>query len=264
MYYDDTLHTEAREHIVLQDEVKRCVLDGCKGFFMVYQPQMDADRHMVGAEALLRWRDEQGQVVSPGAFIPVLENDSCFYELGSWILNTVLSETQPLVHAHPNLKISVNISYQQLNHRDFRDDVLQALKRHDFPAENLALELTEHCSALSLEVLKENLGFFRRAGIGIAADDFGTGYSTLSNLRDLPFTSLKVDQGFVRHLSDSEKDQALVEAIITCAKKFHIATCVEGVETQAHLDLLLPYGADYYQGYLFSKPVPLNILSTML
>ncbi len=264
VYYDDSLHTEAQEHIVLLDEVKRCVLDGCKGFYMVYQPQMDADRHMAGAEALLRWRDEQGQEVSPGAFIPVLENDSCFYDLGSWILDTVLAETRPLVRKHPHLKISVNISYQQLNHRDFRNDVLEALKRRDFPPENLVLELTEHCSTLSLEVLKENLTFFRNANIGIAADDFGTGYSTLSNLRDLPFTSLKVDQGFVRHLSDSEKDQALVEAIITCAKKFHIATCVEGVETQSLLTLLLPYGADYYQGYLFSKPVSLEELSAML
>lgn len=264
VYYDDSLHTEAREQIALLDEVKRCVLDGCKGFCMAYQPQVDAQRRVVGAEALLRWRDDQGQEVSPGMFIPALENDSCFYELGSWILNTVLAQTQPLVRAHPHLKISVNISYQQLNHRDFRNDVLDALKKHDFPPENLVLELTEHCSALSLEVLKENLSFFRNVGIGISADDFGTGYSTLSNLRDLPFTCLKVDQGFVRHLSDSEKDQALVEAIITCAKKFHIATCVEGVESQPLLDLLLPYGADYYQGYLFSKPVPLEGVVEML
>lgn len=257
---DDKLHSSARLRLERLNELKRAVLADCTGFSLHYQPQVDMQGRIIGAEALLRYTDVAGRNVPPIEFIPVLENDSCFYELGLWILRTAMKEIRPLIAEYPGFKISINVSYRQLDHRAFRDDVLSIMSETGMPAENLVLELTEHCATLDHMALKNDLQFFRDHGIAVAADDFGTGYSSLANLRDFPFSTVKIDRSFVINIETNQRDRTLVAAIISCAKQFGISTCVEGIETWEMVDCLKEFDPEYFQGYLFSKPIPVSEL----
>ncbi len=255
IFYNNSMWLNDRSHLELIADIKQSILNGCEGFYLNYQPQVNADEKIVGAEALLRWRNEKWGIVPPGHYIPVLENDSCFYELGLWILRTALNQVKPYLEIDPDFVISVNVSYHQLDHSGFRDDLLNILHETDFPHKNLTLELTEHSRTADIATLQENLMFFQSQGLRISADDFGTGYSSLSLLRDLPFSCVKIDQSFVFHLLENESDRILVSTIIECAKQFHIQICVEGVESDGVWNLLKTYTPDYYQGYHFSKPL---------
>ncbi|MDO5136351.1 MAG: EAL domain-containing protein [Eubacteriales bacterium] len=264
VYIDEALHGAAKEEMNLVHTIKQSVMNQCRGFYLAYQPQVDIHRNVIGVEALLRWRDDQWGVVSPGRFIPILEHDTCFYELGLWILRTALKETKELVEEYPDFRVSVNISYRQLEHHSFCTDVMETLSSLHFPPKNLTLELTEHCRSGNMELLKRDLGFFTSKGILIAADDFGTGYSSLSLLNELPFQCIKIDQRFVFGLEDNTPNQILVKFMISCAKEFHIMICVEGVETEDVLDFLKQYEPEYYQGYLFAKPCSLEEVRDMM
>ena len=261
VYFDDSRHSGARRQLELIDTLIRSVLLGdFRGFFLEYQPQVQFDGRIVGAEALVRWRDDTWGRVPPNDFIPVLENDSCFYELGLWILQTTLREVQPIVEKHPEFTISVNVSFRQLEQPSFKNDVLAIVTRMGFPTRNLTLELTEHCRSIQQSVLTENLHFLRAAGIRISADDFGTGYSSLALLRDLPLDCIKIDRTFISDIVENNPDQIIVKSTIQCAKDFGIHVCVEGVEDVPSLMTVDAFRPDVYQGYLYSKPISLEAL----
>ena len=257
VYLDDQLHGRTRRSMEILDAVKRSVFNDCRGFYMVYQPQVDDGGRLVGAEALLRWRDDLWGMVYPDEYIPALENSLCFYELGKWILRTALTEFKTLLNEYPHLCLSVNISYRQLEKRNFCRDVIKTIQETGFPAEHLILELTEHCHSMSADLLRQKLDFLRENKIRISADDFGTGYSSLHMLRELSFDEIKIEKSFVLSMNENKADKLLVEAIIDCAKKFGIKTCAEGVETLGHFNQLRELGVNRYQGYFFSKPVSL-------
>ena len=261
IHFDDSRHSKARRQLELIDTIIRSVLiNDFHGFFLEYQPQVQVDGHVVGAEALVRWKDDAWGRVPPNDFIPILENDSCFYELGLWILRTALREVRPIVDRYPDFTISVNVSYRQLESPNFKDDVLAIVKKMNFPTRNLTLELTEHCRSIQQDVLVENLNFLRAAGIRISADDFGTGYSSLALLRDLPFDCIKIDRTFISDIVENSPDQIIVKSTIQCAKDFGIHVCVEGVEDVPSLMTVDAYQPDMYQGYLYSKPISLEAL----
>ena len=263
-HYDDARHSKARRQLELIDTLIRSVLLGdFHGFFLEYQPQVRFDGRVVGAEALVRWKDDTWGRIPPNDFIPILENDSCFYELGLWILQTALREVLPIVDAHPDFMISVNVSYRQLELPIFSDDVLAIVNRMGFPTRNLTIELTEHCRSIQQDVLTENLNSLRAAGIRISADDFGTGYSSLALLRDLPFDCIKIDRTFISDIVENSPDQIIVKSTIQCAKDFGIHVCVEGVEDVPSLMTVDAFQPDMYQGYLYSKPISLEALLAM-
>ena len=261
VFFDDSRHSGARRQLELIDTLIRSVLLGdFRGFFLEYQPQVRFDGRIVGAEALVRWHDEVWGRVPPNDFIPVLENDSCFYELGLWILQTTLREVQPIIEKHPEFTISVNVSFRQLEQPSFKNDVLAIVTRMGFPTKNLILELTEHCRSIQHSVLTENLHFLRGAGIRISADDFGTGYSSLALLRDLPLDCIKIDRTFISDIVGNNPDQIIVKSTIQCAKDFGIHVCVEGVEDVPSLMTVDAFQPDMYQGYLYSRPISLEAL----
>ena len=263
-HFDDNYHEQARRRLELIDTLVRSVLfRDFHGFFLEYQPQVRQDGKIIGAEALIRWQDSEWGRVPPNDFIPVLENDSCFYELGLWILQTALREVRPIIDEHPDFSISVNVSYRQLEQPKFKNDVLAIVNRMKFPTGNLTLELTEHCRSIEQEVLSDNLNFLRAAGIRISADDFGTGYSSLALLRDLPFDAIKIDRTFISHIVENNPDQIIVRSTIQCAKDFGINVCIEGVEDVTTLVTVDAFHPDYYQGYLYSKPVSLETLNQL-
>lgn len=262
--YNSIQDGAVREEMILMDVIRQDVLNGCRGFYLMYQPQVDINGKIIGAEALLRWSNDDYGVVPPGLYIPLLENDSCFYTLGLWIMKTALREAKVFLENDPDFHISINISYRQIEHYGFRDDVVKLLRQENFPAKNLTLELTEHCRSLNPQILEQDILFFKSLGIRIAADDFGTGYSTFRLMRQLSFDYIKIDRSFITHILEEYEDQIMLESIISCAQKLGMMVCIEGVETETVLEFIKQYRAEYYQGYLFAKPLSLSDMKKFL
>lgn len=256
VYFQDEFQEYSRTTLELLDVMRQSVVDGCKGFYMCYQPVVEAEsRKIIGMEALLRWNREPYGEVPPGRFIPWLENDPCFFELGNWILEQALTEGKNIIKKNPNFVINVNVSATQLERRKFRECVMDILQRTGFPAKNLCLELTERCRAMDKEFLREEIHFLRSNGIKVALDDFGTGQSSLELLCEFSFDLLKIDRGFVRDIEMNHAAQIVVDSIVQCANGLGMQVCVEGVENEQLRDFISQYGAHTHQGYLYSKPI---------
>ena len=264
IYVDEHHDDSPRHRLDVLGAVKRSILNNCEGFYLMYQPQVDFLGRVIGAEALLRWRSVAHGVVPPNEFIPWLENDISFYDLGLWILRQALYDGLGLIKNNPIFTISVNISYRQLERESFLEDVLDILAQTGFPAENLVLEFTEHCRTLDPNRLQYIVNFFNSHKIRIAADDFGTGYSALMLLRNIHFDTIKIDQNFIRGMLSRSADRIIVNTIIDCAHKLDTKVCVEGVENNALMDLTRGYEAEYYQGYVIAKPLELHSLKIFM
>lgn len=215
-------------------------------------------------EALLRWKHKEFGVVPPGIFIPWLEMEPCFFELGNWIIEQALTDGMEIRKFRPDFVVNVNISATQLDNHGFRQAVVDILKKTKFPPEYLCIELTERCKNMDIAFLKNELEYFRKLGIKIAIDDFGTGNATLNLLTELPIDELKVDMSFVRGIQESKPNQVLVQAVVSCAHQLGYKSCIEGVEDKALFDYLHRYGSTYYQGYHFSRPVCLEDFKKLL
>lgn len=247
------------ENIQLHTDIHRSAIEGCRNFFLCYQPIISfSTGKILGAEALLRWKQEPYGVVPPNSFIPWLENDPAFIQVGSWILRQAIEETRPLREADPNFVLNVNIADTQLEHSSFREDVLNILADTGCPPQNLCLELTERCRRLDLAFLAGELKFFRSHGITIAIDDFGTGSSSLTLLLQLPIDELKVDRFFISEIFTNKNYRYMMEYILRGSRQAGFRTCVEGIETQEQYDLIASLAGDCYQGYYASKPVPIQ------
>lgn len=256
VFFQDEFQEYSRTTLELLDVMRQSVVEGCKGFYMCYQPVVEADSgKIIGMEALLRWNREPYGEVPPGRFIPWLENDPCFFELGNWILEKALTEGKHIIQDNPDFVINVNVSATQLERRKFRESVLGILQRTGFPARNLCLELTERCRAMDKEYLKGEIHFLRSNGIKVALDDFGTGQSSLELLCEFPFDLLKIDRGFVRDIEMNRAAQVVVDSIVQCANGLGMQVCVEGVENEQLRDFIRQYGAHSHQGYLYSRPI---------
>ena len=264
VYVDERRDDSPKHRLEVLGAVKRSILNNCEGFYLVYQPQIDYNGCVSGVEALLRWKDVVHGVVPPNEFIPWLESDISFYDLGLWILRQAMYDGLGLINTAPNLAVSVNISYKQLERESFLDDVLNLLQQTGFPAQNLVLEFTEHCRTLDMNRLQYIVKFFNKHGIRIAADDVGTGYSSLMMLRNVEFDAIKIDQNFIRGMLERARDKVLVNTMIECAHRLNTAVCVEGVESQELMAISRSYEAEFYQGYLIAKPLELNALKLFM
>ena len=264
VYVDGQYKYSAKHRLEVLGAVKRSILNNCEGFFLVYQPQIDANGGVSGVEALLRWKNVIHGVVPPNDFIPWLEQDISFYDLGLWILRQAMYDGLGLIKNNPDLAVAVNISYKQLERESFLEDVLMLLQQTGFPAQNLVLEFTEHCRTIDINRLQYIVKFFNSHGIRIAADDFGSGYSSLMLLRNVEFDAIKIDQNFIRGMLDRARDKILVNVMIECAHRLNTAVCVEGVETEELMNLTRGYAAEYFQGYLIAKPLELNSLKLFM
>ena len=259
VFNEDIRQTINVKNIQLHTDIHRSAIEGCRNFFLCYQPIVSfSTGKVLGAEALLRWKQEPYGVVSPDDFIPWLENDPAFIQVGNWILRQAIEETRPLRQADPNFILNVNIANMQLEHRGFREDVLNILADTGCPPRNLCLELTERCRRMDLDFLADELKFFRSHGITIAIDDFGTGFSSLTLLLKLPIDELKVDRFFLSKIFTSKNYRYMMECIIQGSKRVGFCTCVEGIETKEQYDLIASLAGDCYQGYYACKPVPIG------
>lgn len=247
-----------RKTVEVISALRNSVQDDCDGFYLCYQPVVSSGNgNLVGMEALLRWNKEPYGEVPPGVFIPWIENDRIFFDLGNWILKTAMTEAKGLLKDYPEFVLHVNLSYTQLERSDFRNALIDILETTGFPPQNLCLELTERCRLLDISFLRNEVIFLKSYGIKIALDDFGTGFSALNLLRELPVDCIKIDRGFVKDIESSQTDQSIVGAVTNCAKELDIRVCVEGIENEQLRDYMKKYHATSYQGYYYSKPVPL-------
>lgn len=239
--------------------IRNSIVNECEGFFLCYQPIVDADTEMItGAESLLRWKNAEYGIVPPVEFVDVLERDNLFPELGKWILRTALTDAKKFLGRYPGFVVNVNLSYTQLEKKDFVEDVLAILKETNFPPQNLCLEITERCRMLDMALLKDIFTALREHGIKIALDDFGTGFSSLGLLRELPVSTVKIDRSFVMNIEKDFSDQNTVRFISELANSFSSSVTAEGVETSEMRDFLLRFKIKSLQGYYYSKPIPVK------
>ena len=167
--------TDTEKYTELMSVMRKSITNGCEGYYLCYQPIMDAgSEKVIGAEALIRWHNDKFGEVPPGQFINWLENDPYFLELGEWILKTAMNDAKEFIKKIPEFVVNVNITYSQLSSKKFRQQVNSALNETGFPPEHLCLELTERCKLLNMDELKVELDYFSKMGIKIAIDDFGT------------------------------------------------------------------------------------------
>lgn len=243
--------------IDLLSRIHQSIVDGCKGFYMCYQPLVDVrTEQIVGAEALIRWHSDEDGEVSPGRFIPWIEVDAVYYELGKWIMRQALHDANEFRKTLPGFIINVNITASQLERKEFREDVCRIVEESGYPPEQVFMELTERCRQLDYGFLKKEMAFFHSRGIKVSLDDFGTGSSSLGLVMELPIDELKVDMSFVKDIQKKRVNQAMVKHIIQCANSLGLKTCIEGVENEELSIFLRPNNASYYQGYYYSRPVP--------
>lgn len=263
--FNDEVKTANGADLALMKVIHQSVRNNCEGFYLVYQPIVNSNTgEIVGAEALVRWNREPYGNVPPGMFIEWLETDPSMYDLGNFVLRTALSETKHLLTSKPDFFINVNLSVRQLERPEFRREVVKILDETQFPAGNLCLELTERCKDFPLDVLKKEVCYFQSLGIRIAMDDYGTGSASSNIVMNIPMNEIKIDMSFIRGIIDNPKNQAMVRSILYFADKSNMATCLEGVENEELQNYLRDYNATWFQGYYYSKPIPLDELENML
>jgi len=223
-----------------------------------YQPKVDLRRGTTfGAEALIRWQHPQRGLLGPAAFLPYAEDNQLMVELGDWVIDTALDHLAQWRARGLEISVSVNVAAIQLQQADFVAKLQAALQRHaGTPPGALELEILESSAMRDLDLTRQVLNACRQLGVGAALDDFGTGYCSLAYLKQIPATTLKIDQSFVRTMLGNREDLGLVEGIISLAKIFDMAVVAEGMETAEHGVLLLRLGCDQAQGYGIAKPMP--------
>ena len=234
-------------------------------FRLQYQPQFSLATHeVIGAEALLRWRDPQRGPISPAEFIPQAEASHFIVELGGWVLETALAQMAQWRREGVELPVAVNVSVLQLQQPGFFRDVIRTLERHQVPARALELEVTESRLLEDDPVVRENLETLAAHGVRWAVDDFGAGYCGLSVLRRVPLTRLKLDRSFVQHLPGSRTDTALLQAVSRMAHVLGAEVLVEGVETKAQHEAVSAAGCQAAQGFLYSTPMEADSVPAFL
>lgn len=257
--FRDSLSDEGKQLVEKINIIRNSIADDCRGFYLCYQPIVNAKtEELKGMEALIRWKNDEYGIVSPIQFIPILEQDTIFPELGRWILRQAMNDGKDLLKKYPDFIMNVNLSYAQLEKRDFVSELFSIMDETGYPAENLCLEITERCRLLDMNMLKSMVSIIREKGVKIALDDFGTGFASLGILRELPVDVIKIDREYVKNVEKSASDQNTVKFISDLAHAFSAEVCVEGVETAKMRDFLQKYSVGSLQGYYYSKPIPVN------
>lgn len=231
-----------------------------------YQPQLDiGSGRIIGVEALLRWRHPTRGLIAPADFIPLAEETGAILDIGRWTLATACAQSRSWQTAgYAPMVMAVNISPRQFADRHLHQSVLDALHTSGLEAKWLELEITESAAMHDVDAAIASLKALKRIGVGLSIDDFGTGYSSLSYLKRFPIDKLKIDQSFVRHMADDASDAAITLSVVLLGHSLGLTVIAEGVETSDHLRMLAEYGCEQYQGYLFSRPLPVPDLERVL
>ncbi len=262
--YTTDIQARVNEHLVMESRL-RYALERNE-LVLYYQPLINSSTgRVVGAEALLRWKHPELGLVAPGRFIPLAEETGLILPIGDWVMRSACMQLKNWQALYmPQLRVSVNLSVQQLVRPDLENDIKRILQDTGLIPEYLELEITESVSMTDPERIAILLKKLKTMGMALAIDDFGTGYSNLSYLKQFPVDHLKLDRIFVKDIARDTDDAMLTRAIIDIAHNLQIRVVAEGVEDAEQLKQLISYGCDEIQGYYFSRPLPVDEFSAML
>jgi len=257
-FFDSLMQTKVDKRYTLETELRYAIEHG--QLILYYQPQIDIAHRVVGSEALVRWLHPTRGLVSPGEFIPIAEETGLILPLGQWVLETACTQlaTWASLPMFSDLTLSVNVSAKQFRHADFVEQVASALRTTGANPHRLKLELTESMLVDNIQQIVEKMLALKSEGVCFSLDDFGTGYSSLSYLKLLPLDQLKIDQSFVRDMLVDQSSAAITKTVIALAQNLGLNVIAEGVETEAQRDILYSLGCHNYQGYFFTRPLPLE------
>jgi diguanylate cyclase (GGDEF)-like protein len=261
--FESSMHAEVRRRVDLDAELHQALVD--EQFFLVYQPLFSIDTmHVVGAEALVRWRHPTRGVVPPMEFIPRLEASGLITDVGRFVLLEACRQAQRWHRAGVPLTISVNVAALQLESPDFVAHVLHVLEHTGVDPRSVVLEITETALMHDSDRIARRLHSLRLAGLRVAIDDFGTGYSSLAYLQQFPVDVLKIDRSFVVAAATTTEGRVLVRAMVQMGRALGIETLAEGIEDIAQLELLRAEGCDLGQGFLFARPMEAEVAEQFL
>ena len=247
---------EANEKLEMVNVIRDHIVEGCRGFSLDYQPVIQAATgRIAGAEALVRWEGEPYGRVEPDDFIPVLEKDFVFEELGTWILTRAMTDGKAMVEKSPGFLLSVNVSASQVDDEYFVDSVLEVMDRTGFPAANLCLEITKGCRLLEMERLQAVVRELHSHGIRVGIDDFGTGFESVGFLKRFAADYIKFDRSMIVDIERNAADRETMDHLARCAEVRGTRVIVKGVETPGMRDILQGSDIESMQGNLYSKPV---------
>jgi diguanylate cyclase (GGDEF)-like protein/PAS domain S-box-containing protein len=263
-FYTQDMNQAVFQRMVLESNLHRALKEN--EFQLHYQAKFDQDgQRIVGAEALIRWHQEDVGMISPAQFIPVAEESGLILSIGQWVLKETCRQIRAWINRGlPPVRVAVNVSARQFAARNIVEDVRYALQVEALRGDVLEIEITESLLAQDLEYTLEALQRLKALGVTIAIDDFGTGYSSLSYLKRFPIDRLKIDQSFVRDLETDKDDRAIATAVITLGHSLGMRVIAEGVETAQQLEILRALGCDEMQGYFLSRPVPAEDMEALL
>jgi len=263
-FFDPQMQDTINVRAALEKELSKAIEN--RQLQLHYQIQVDSAHRVIGVEALLRWTHPERGIIPPSVFIPLAEETGLILPIGEWVLHTACAQikTWSINPATRHLRIAVNVSSVQFAQDDFVAQVKRALDESGSDPACLKLELTESLMLNNVDDIISKMHQIKAFGVGFSMDDFGTGFSSLSYLKKLPLDQLKIDQSFVRDLVSDHNDKAIVEAIITMAEAFGLNIIAEGVETEEQRAHLSYNGCNTFQGFLFSKPLPIEQVDLML
>jgi diguanylate cyclase (GGDEF)-like protein len=254
-FFTADMNARVQMRLQLETDMRRGLMDD--EFFIVYQPQIEMKTgRACGVEALLRWRDPERGLVLPAEFIPIAEESGMIQALGARVLRDACRQVVSWHRMDMPLRLSVNLSVQQLQHDSWLGIVESALAASGLAPHYLDLEITESVIITHPERAVATLTKLKQMGVSITVDDFGTGYSSLSYLARLPIQGLKIDQRFVHGLDKNRNDEAITQAIIALSHSLGLRCIAEGVETGAQFDFLRAHGCEEAQGFLIARPMP--------
>ena len=235
-------------------------------FSLVYQPQIAADDgRLIGVEVLLRWQNAELGSISPVQFIPIAEETGLIVPIGEWVMRSACAQAKAWhMEFGAELPVAVNLSARQFGRNDLLASVWQILEETGLPPRLLELEITEGLLIADPAAAADLIRGLHFADIKTALDDFGTGYSSLAYLKTFPLNRLKIDRSFVRDLPNNASDRAIANTIITLGHQLSMEVLAEGVETEAQAQFLRDSGCHAFQGYLFAKPMPAEVLTAAI
>ena len=257
-FFDPAMEAYVTRRAALEKDLREALEE--RQFVLHYQPQVGQNGRVEGCEALVRWRHPERGMVSPADFIPLAEETGLILPLGRWVLENACQQLASWAQQPElaELSVSVNVSVRQFHEKHFVSNVLSALRKIGADPQKLWLELTESLMVDRVDEIIEKMLALKSMGIRFSLDDFGTGYSSLINLKHLPLDELKIDCSFVRELPENENAASIVSSILAMGKSLGIGVVAEGVETVQQRDFLAKAGCFAYQGYLFSRPLPVD------
>ncbi len=263
-FFDPTMQTMVTARVNMEKDLRSALEHN--QFKLYYQSQVAESGQIVSAEALIRWQHPERNLILPHEFIQLAEKTSLIHPIGQWVLETACAQLKDWQgnQQTENLQLAVNVSAQQFRHPEFVAQVQKTLDDNEIKPDLLKLELTE---SLVLENINDTIikmHKLRDIGVRFSLDDFGTGYSSFSYLTQLPLDQLKIDRSFVRNIGVKSRDAIIVQTIIGMASNLGIEVIAEGVETESQRDFLEQHGCPMWQGYLFSKPVPVEKFEKMV